>query len=241
MVLETKEKIFHTICAKNGLIPTDLQLRQLQHYAILLSEWNKKINLVSRKDEENIWAIHILHSISLLFRIKIEEECCLVDIGTGGGLPGIPLKILRPDLRIVCVDSTLKKINAVSQIIIDLNLNGIKAIWGRAEEICKNQEYQHNFDFVTARAVGPLDNLIRWSEGFLRKKAQKPSVLLRKSMEKIVLAPPALIAFKGGDVSEEIRRVKLKRSAILIDEIELVLNEQEHLDMADKKIVIVRF
>ena len=75
----------------------------------LLLDWNKKINLISRKDEENVWTYHILHSISLLFKVKIFEGSKIVDIGSGGGLPGIPLKILHPNISLLCLDATRKR------------------------------------------------------------------------------------------------------------------------------------
>jgi len=97
-VQSEKTNWFRTLCVKNGFIPTDLQLEQLNQYVRLLLDWNKKINLISRKDEENVWTYHILHSISPLFKFRVTEGSRFVDIGSGGGLPGIPLKILRPDI-----------------------------------------------------------------------------------------------------------------------------------------------
>ncbi len=131
-------------------------------------EWNKKINIISRKDEENVWTYHILHSISPLFKIEIKQNSAIVDIGTGGGLPGIPIKILRPDISMLCIDSTGKKINAVSQMITDLKLNNIHALWGRAEEIGSQPEYAGKFDVVIARAVAPLKDLFIGLKFFLK-------------------------------------------------------------------------
>jgi 16S rRNA (guanine527-N7)-methyltransferase len=144
---------FRTLCIRNGLTPTDLQLEQLDQYVNLLLGWNKKINLISRKDEKNVWTYHVLHSISPLFKMKMIEGSRMVDIGSGGGLPGIPIKILRPDIFLLSLDATMKKVSAVSQIIDELKLKNINAVWGRAEEICKQSEYFRKFDFAIARAV----------------------------------------------------------------------------------------
>jgi 16S rRNA (guanine527-N7)-methyltransferase len=86
---------FRELCLKNGLTLTNKQLEQLDYYVVLLLEWNKKINIISRKDEENVWTYHILHSISPLFKIEIKQNSVIVDIGTGCGFPGIPIKILQ--------------------------------------------------------------------------------------------------------------------------------------------------
>lgn len=127
-----KTNWFRTLCVKNGFIPTDLQLEQLNQYVQLLLDWNKKINLISRKDEENIWTYHILHSISPLFKIKMMEGSRIVDIGSGGGLPGIPLKILRPDISLLCLDATRKKTNSISQMVDELKLESVHVLWGES-------------------------------------------------------------------------------------------------------------
>ena len=106
---------FRTVCRRNGLEPTDDQLAQLAEYARRLLEWNRKINLISRKDEENIWQSHLLHSISLLMRVDFPLGARILDLGTGGGLPGIPIRILRSDLSFVLLDATKKKVEAVAE------------------------------------------------------------------------------------------------------------------------------
>jgi 16S rRNA (guanine527-N7)-methyltransferase len=232
---------FRELCVKNEIIPTDDQLEQLDYYVVLLLEWNKKINIISRKDQENIWAYHILHCISPLFKIEINENTSIVDIGTGGGLPGIPIKILRPDLSILCIDSTGKKINAVSQMIHDLKLKDIFALWGRSEEIGSQPEYAGKFDFAIARAVAPLKDLIYWSKGFLKKIDLNKKVKRTLLNNRIDPNPPALIAFKGGDLSQEIEIAKRKQPQINIQSINLTFIGSEELIASDKKILIVHF
>jgi 16S rRNA (guanine(527)-N(7))-methyltransferase RsmG len=241
MVHPEKKLWFRTLCVKNGFTLTDLQLEQLDQYVNLLLGWNKKINLISRKDEENFWTYHILHSVSPLFKLKIMEGCKIIDIGTGGGLPGIPLKILRPDISFICLDATKKKANAVSQMVDELKLEDIKVIWGRAEEIGMQFEYLHKFDFAIARAVCQLNELISLSMNFLKERNHSDS------FEKIVCGgltepkPPALIAFKGGDLTQEIDLAKQRHPRVNINSVDLTFTGSEQLIASDKKIVIIHF
>jgi len=231
---------FRELCVKNGLIPTNNQLEQLDYYVVLLLEWNKKINIISRKDEENVWTYHILHSIAPLFEIEIKQNSAIVDIGTGGGLPGIPIKILRPDLSMLCIDSTGKKIKAVSQMISDIKLDNIQALWGRAEEIGSQPDYAWKFDFAIARAVAPLKDLLCWSKIFLKSKDQKRLTKIHMN-GRVDPNPPALLAFKGGDLSEEIEIAKRKYPQTNIQSIDLTFTGSKQLVASDKKILIVHF
>jgi len=230
---------FRALCARNGLTPTDFQLEQLDQYVNLLLEWNKKINLISRKDEENFWTYHILHCVSPLFKLKIMEGCKIVDIGTGGGLPGIPLKILRPDISLLCIDATRKKANAVLQMVEDLKIKEIKVIWGRAEEIGTQSEYLRKFDFAIARAVCQLNELIALSINFLKKRDYSSS--LEKIINTDLINPnsPALIAFKGGDLTQEIDLAKRQYPKVNINTIDLIVAGAEQLIASDKKILVV--
>ncbi len=232
---------FRDLCIKNGLIPTIDQLEQLEYYVILLLEWNKRINIISRKDEENVWTYHILHSISPLLKMEIKNDSTIVDIGTGGGLPGIPIKILRPDLSMLCIDSTGKKINAVSQMISDMKLNNIHALWGRAEELGSQPEYTGKFDFTIARAVAPLKDLLYWSKVFLKSIGQKRTDMRTHIKSRLDPNPPALIAFKGGDLSEETENAKRKYPQIDIQSIDLTFIGSEQLVASDKKILVIHF
>jgi 16S rRNA (guanine527-N7)-methyltransferase len=236
-----KQIWFRTLCVKNGLMPADTQLEQMDRYVDLLLEWNGKINLISRKDEENIWTYHILHCISPLFKIEIPLNSTIVDVGTGGGLPGLPIKILRPDLSMLCLDSTGKKAKAVSQMIADLKMDRIEAVWGRAEEIGRTPELLEKFDFVLARAVAPLIDLVSWSKFFLKNVKQKGSPSSAGSPGRIDPRPPALLAFKGGDLAQEIFAAKRKHPLIQVNEIDLAFEGSEQLVASDKKILIVNF
>lgn len=191
--LAMDQNTFAEILQENGLTLTAPQLERLFVYAELLKEWNSKVNLISRKDEENVLSKHILHSLSLAMPEAMDAEflpeSMILDIGTGGGLPGIPLAIVHEDSQFRLVDSIQKKINAVSDMIQRLGLSNAQALTGRAEEMRKAKKLAPNFDGVVSRAVAPLDELVGWT--------------------KILIKPGAfLYALKGGDLSEEIARTK---------------------------------
>jgi 16S rRNA (guanine(527)-N(7))-methyltransferase RsmG len=238
--MQSEKKIwFNTLCIRNGLTLTDLQIEQMDQYVNLLLDWNKKINLISRKDEENVWTYHILHSVSPLFKVKMIEGSKIVDIGSGGGLPGIPLKILRPDISLLCLDATRKKTDAVSQIVNELKIEDINIIWGRAEEVGMQSEYLHKFDFAIARAVCQLSELIPLSINFLKKQDDSSSPESRINHGLADPNPPALIAFKGGDVTGEIDVAKQRYPQVNINTLDLAFAGSEQLIASDKKILVV--
>jgi 16S rRNA (guanine(527)-N(7))-methyltransferase RsmG len=224
---------------KNGILPTDSQLEQIEQYVHLLLEWNKKINLISRKDEENVWTYHILHSVSPLFKITVKEGCTVVDIGTGGGLPGIPLKILRPDISLICLDATKKKVHAVLQMVNELKLERVHIVWGRADEIGIHSDYVHKFDYAVARAVCQLDELLSLSANFLKGTSHSGSWIRTRNSSLVESNPPALIAFKGGDLKQELDRARRKFPQVDIDTIELAFPGSEQLIASDKKLLLV--
>jgi 16S rRNA (guanine(527)-N(7))-methyltransferase RsmG len=230
-------------CTQNGLTLTETQLGQLEEYAARLIEWNKKINLISRRDEENFWTKHILHCLSMMFKVEIADGAKVLDLGTGGGLPGVVLKIARPDLVFTLLDSTQKKIKVVASLIDSLGLFGIDAVWGRAEDLGKQPKHGGRYDLVVARSVAPLKDLAAWSFPFLRQdalvrdlKTNDPAVSTRKRID-----GPALVAFKGGELSEEINQLRSHRNMGQISIIELTLKGSAQLGDTDKKLIVVEF
>jgi 16S rRNA (guanine527-N7)-methyltransferase len=238
--MEIDSKIwFRSICRKNGLTPSDVQIEQMEQYVHLLLDWNKKINLISRKDEANIWSYHILHSVSPLFRLSIAPSCTMIDIGTGGGLPGVPIKILRSDISLLCLDATNKKIHALTHMIEALNLSDARGVWGRAEEIGQQAQYLHHFDYVIARAVCPLDELVSLASKFLRKKNYTTVEEQNTNTHLLTSHPPAIIALKGGDLKQEVDRAQRKFPRSEITTINLTFSGSDQLVTSDKKIILV--
>lgn len=156
----------------------------------LYKEWNDKINVISRQDIDNLAERHILHSLAIAKVIQFLPEAQILDLGTGGGFPGIPLAIFFPETKFVLVDGTGKKIRVVQEVADALGLENVTAIHGRAEEIKMNGQ----FDFVLSRGVATLDKLLTWSQRFLKKKH-------------IHILPNGVLALKGGNLSAEIREL----------------------------------
>ncbi len=229
------------ICRENGLTLSDHQLELLRRYVELLREWNTKVNLISRRDEENIWWGHILHSLSILFFLTPERGMDLLDLGTGGGLPGIPLAILRNDLHIVLLDSIRKKTAAVQEMVGQLDLGNVRVVTGRAEEQGLKSGLVGAFDMVVVRAVAALQDLVRWSKPLLRPAAGKGVAHRFEMPAGRPLHAPLLVALKGGDLAEEIRRARQRASNAVIAEHVLVFPGSEELGLEDKRLVTVEF
>jgi 16S rRNA (guanine527-N7)-methyltransferase len=234
---------FRTTCAQNGLKMDDNQIQLIEGYAFRLLEWNKKINVISRRDEENIWTRHILHCVSPLFKLEVPNSVQILDLGTGGGLPGVVLKIVRPDIAFTLLDSTQKKINVVKDIIDALGLTGIEAVWGRAEDLGKHREHEGRYNVVVTRAVAPLKDLVRWSHPFLVKEKAETDrgetdegTPTKKRMHR-----PALVAYKGGDLEGEIGQIRNLTGIGTITTFDLTLTGSTQLDDRDKKIVVVEY
>ncbi len=215
-----------TIAEANGLLLTDTMTALLLQYAELLIEKNQHLNLISRKDIDNVLERHILHSLSIAMPSVVPESLTLnalvLDVGTGGGLPGIPLAIVRTDLRIVLCDSIQKKIAAVNEFIHDLGLKNVTAVCARTEMLAAHKEYKQRFDHIISRAAAPLVDLINWTKDVRRRGA-------------------SLLALKGGDLYEEISSAQKNSSVMHVAEIPLTLAGYDGFARDEKKLVRVTF
>ena len=173
---------------------TDFTHQQLQQFGALeplYREWNTKINVISRKDIEGLYEKHVLHSLSIAAVMSFPDHLQVIDIGTGGGFPGIPLAIYFPNVHFHLVDSIGKKLKVVEDIAGRIQLNNVTVQHIRAEEI-RNRK----FDFVISRAVAPLKDLWTWGKSLLKKAEY--SINGAGSMSS------GLISLKGGDLASEI-------------------------------------
>jgi len=229
---------FRTILLRNGLRADDNALALMKRYVDALIRANRTLNLISRKDEEHVWSHHIVHSISILFALRFPENCRLLDLGSGGGLPGIPLKILVPTLTLTMLDATNKKVEAVKRIVDDLGLLDVEAVWGRAEELGGKETFKERFDVVVARAVGPLEELVRLARPFLRKP-KDGVVRAEPARGPLVVNNPCLVAYKGGDISGELEKARRIRYVHSVQMKPLVFDGQEQTGLEDKKLVVV--
>ena len=168
----------------------NLTPEQQNQFAALLplyTEWNEKINVVSRKDIDNLNLHHVLHSLAIAKIMGFKDGTHILDLGTGGGFPGIPLAILYPSVNFLLVDSTAKKIRVVQEVATALGLKNVEGQHIRVEDIKGVQ-----FDFVVTRAVTSLDQLFRWSRRLIKNKH-------------INILPNGILALKGGNIREEIK------------------------------------
>jgi 16S rRNA (guanine527-N7)-methyltransferase len=167
------------------------QIKQFEHLSQLYRDWNDKINVISRKDMDNLEERHLLHSLSISKFFTFRPGTRLLDLGTGGGLPGLPLAILWPEINFTLVDGTGKKIKVVQEMIEVLGLTNAIAVHSRAEDL------KMKFDFVLARGVTTLDKLLFWTRKLVDRKSQN-------------LFPNGLIAYKGGDPQQELKYLHKK-------------------------------
>jgi len=182
---------------------TDKQLKLYQQAEELYIDWNSKINLISRKDTDHLLERHILHSLGIAKMIEFKPNTKVLDVGTGGGFPGIPLAIMFPQVQFHLVDSIGKKVRVVYDIADKLGLNNVTAQQIRAEEL------KGDFDFVVSRAVTRLPEFNNW----VKKKIKK------RSINDI---PNGIVYLKGGDIEDEIKGTG-KKSKIL--ELKTVFDE----------------
>lgn len=195
---------------------TDLQVEQFFTYMNLLIEWNKKINLTSIIEPKDIIIKHFVDCGTILKYLKKGET--IIDIGTGAGFPGIPLKILNETLKVTLVDSLNKRINFLNEVCEQLKLENVKLIHARAEDLARNGEYREKFDKSVSRAVANLSTLSEYDLPFVKKSGQ-------------------MIAMKGFDIEEEVQNSK-KAINILGGKI-TEINKFSLIDTDNKRSVVV--
>jgi len=184
---------------------TPVQLKQFAALDPLYKEWNSKINVISRKDIDGLYEKHVLHSLAIAAAFQFEPGMELLDIGTGGGFPGIPLAIFFPEVKFFLADSIAKKLKVVDAVVAAAELKNVTIQHIRVEEI-KNKK----FDFVVSRAVAPLKELWKWSKPLLKKsheslvQSRESEINFELRTMNSELPSPGLICLKGGDLTNEI-------------------------------------
>jgi len=230
---------FTRICHANGLPIDESHIRRLQILVDGLLEWNAKINVISRRDHGNPWYVHLLHCIAPLFYFEIPHNAAVLDLGSGGGLPGLPLAIVRPDLRLVLVDSIGKKTAVIENLIERIGLSGITVVTARAEALARDSRTAKQFDIVVARAVAPLVELIRWSSPLL--KHREPSCSPEMTSKRRMLNTGSLLALKGGNLNVEIEEAQRSFRSVAITVINMTFTGSLEIGLEDKKMAAVEF
>ena len=210
---------FWTICSANGIILSQNQLRQFTRYGTELIKWNSKVNLISRKDEDNVVIRHLLHSLSILKYVQIPKKSSCLDIGTGGGLPGIPIAIANPDIKMLLVDSIAKKMKITEILAKHTEHRHIRAQCIRAEDLEKNIKNRKQYDFIFARAVKKISVIYPWIRNVL------------KDTGKIVM-------LKGGNLKNEIKEAEKMFHDITVREIPISIVGVDWFEKEEKKILI---
>lgn len=210
---------FWTICSTNNIILDKEMIDNIERYTNELKYWNEKVNLISRKDEDNILERHILHSLCICKYHSFNEKDSVLDVGTGGGLPGIPVKIANPTIRIDLVDSIAKKSKLTKMFAEHTGLRNIFVHNARAEEFLSKTNKKYNV--VIARAVTRTVHILDWCANYLKKDG-------------------IFILLKGGDLSDEINEAKSKYPKISVKEIDIDLLGFNYFKIQEKKILIIK-
>ena len=168
---------------------SELQKEQFAKLEAYYQDWNQKINVVSRKDIDELYLRHVLHSLGIAKIIQFNPGACVLDVGTGGGFPGIPLAILYPEVSFTLVDAIGKKIKVVDEVVARLELQNVATYHSRVEDLGEQ------FDFIVSRAVAAMPTFVRWIKGRIKKS----SVHELKN---------GVLYLKGGDLEEELKGYK---------------------------------
>ena len=166
---------------------TETQIAQFSKLQELYQDWNLKINVVSRKDIDELYLRHVLHSLGIAKVIAFKNGSKVLDVGTGGGFPGIPLAILFPETQFHLVDSIGKKIKVVDEVVAGLGLTNVKTTNGRVEEV------KDTYDFIVSRAVAQMETFVGWTKGRIAKKQNHD-------------LKNGILYLKGGDLTEELQK-----------------------------------
>jgi 16S rRNA (guanine527-N7)-methyltransferase len=212
--------VFWTMCSANGIVMEEEQLNQILRYQKELLYWNKQINLISRQDEENIALHHIFHSLIVCKYIDLKPKDKCLDIGTGGGMPGIPIKIANPEINMLLVDSIKKKLKIAEMMAQHTGLKKIEALCTRAEDLQNTKKYVGYFDFIFARAVAQIEKLLEWTHPLLKYNGK-------------------FVFLKGGDLDYEIKVAQNKYPQYKFDVKPIIAIGDSWFEKEEKKIVII--
>lgn len=180
---------FHKSLEKLNIQLTDLQVEQFEKYYEILVEWNKVMNLTGITEYEDVITKHFIDSLAIVKTYEFNKGLKVIDLGTGAGFPGIPLKIVFPEMEVLLLDSLNKRIKFLNEVITQLGLSNIIAIHGRAEELIKREGYRESFDLCVSRAVANLSTLSEYCIPYVKVNGM-------------------FIPYKSGNIKEELEQAK---------------------------------
>lgn len=203
-----------------GFNPTDSQLSSFETYYDMLVEWNGKINLTAIIEKDDVYIKHFLDSVSITKACDMSRVSSIIDVGTGAGFPGIPIKIMFPDIKVTLLDSLQKRLNFLDAVIDELSLKDIFTIHGRAEDIAKDNKYRERFDLCVSRAVANLSTLSELCIPFVKAGGKFISYKSEKADDEINVAQNA-IHLLGGEYTgrSDFELEGNKRTFVIIDKI----------------------
>lgn len=202
---------------------SDKQTEQFLKYSEMLVEWNEKMNLTAITDPDGIAVKHFLDSILPLYMFEIKEGASVADIGTGAGFPGLPIKIMRPDIKMTLVDSLNKRISFLKETVIAAGIDDVECIHARAEELGKNEEYREGFDAVVSRAVANMTVLCEYCLPFVKVGGVFLALKAEDSAEEIEVAKPMIKRLGGkleGVISAPLPMSDITRTLAVVRKVE---------------------
>jgi len=213
MVNVLSENILENGFKQLNLSYSDEELQKFEKYKDLLKEWNKKVNITAIENDEEIYIKHFLDSVVLLDENYLYEEKSIIDVGTGGGFPGIPLKILNNNYSVTLLDSLRKRIDFLSTVIKELKLEDVYLIHGRAEDFGQDIDYREKFDICVSRAVAPLNVLSEYCLPFV-KVGGYFAAYKSESISEEILDSQNAIKKLGGNI-KNIKEIKIPGTEII--------------------------
>lgn len=198
------------------------QVAQFERYVTDLLYWNERVNLISRRDVEHIWMRHIVHSLTIVMSGEMPQSGRVLDIGTGGGLPGIPLKIALPKLDVTLLDSIAKKVQTTGMLASHITKHGLRAVRQRAEELPNDPKLKGPYDVVASRATAPLVDLMKWARPVLKPEGK-------------------ILTLKGGALTDEVAQAQTRFPEATITVLDIEVKGVEWFSQEEKKLVRVTF
>lgn len=211
---------FWTILSANNIIINIEQIERFKRYERELVYWNEKVNLISRQDCQNIIERHFLHSLSILKYVELPTKARCLDVGTGGGFPGLPLKIALPEIYMTLSDSISKKMKITEMFAKHTELRNIECKLGRVENLQNDKKYNQYFDVICSRAVAKTEKIIEWTLPLLKNTGK-------------------FILLKGGDLTNEINDAKTKYKQLSFKTININMIGCDWINNEGKKIIVI--